>query len=126
MGWQTEPNGFGNGSLEGKLAAVSMSLEPSAKNLKDYRFEITCNSVHGFKHKAKTEDDTVTKRELEFIVTTVAADAATVLAGYIEHCGPAADAGQCKIQYSAEAQMEIGEGEPVPDKPRGRKKAAAE
>ncbi len=127
FGWQKEPNGFGNGSLEGKLAAISMRMEPNSKSLKDYAFDIPVSSVHGFKHKAKTEDDTVTKRELEFIVTTTAPDAHDVLSLYLEKCGPAEDAGQAKIQYSPEEQMEIGEeGTPEPDaKPRGRKRDQA-
>jgi hypothetical protein len=128
FGWQKEPNGFGNGSLDGKLAAITMKLEPAAKTLKDYAFELAINSVHGFKHRAKTEDDTVTKRELEFTVTTVAEDAAMVLSRYIQHCGPADDAGQAKIQYSPETQMEIGEeaeGSEADGKRRGRKRDQA-
>lgn len=127
FGWQKEPNGFGNGSLEGKLAAISLKLEPSSKLLKDYAFEIPISSVHSFRHRAKTEEGTTTKRELEFIFTTTAPDAPQVLALYLEKCGPAEDAGQCKVAYSPEEQMEIGEeGEPAPeDKRRGRKKDQA-
>lgn len=127
FGWQQEPNGFGNGSLEGKLAAISLKLEPSSKLLKDYSFEIPISSVHGFKHRAKTEEGTTTKRELEFIFTTTAPDAAQVLANYIEKCGPAEDAGQCKVAYSPEQQMEIGEegaAEEAETPRRGRKKGA--
>jgi hypothetical protein len=125
FGWQKEPNGFGNGSLEGKLAAISMRMEPNGKQLKDYAFDITITSVHGFKHKAKTEEGTVTTRELEFIVTTVAEDAPAVLANYIQHCGPGEDAGQCKIQYSADEQQTLEEApaeEAPEEKRRGRKK----
>ena len=129
FGWQKEPNGFGNGSLEGKLAAISMRMEPNAKNLKDYAFDISVNSVHGFKHKAKTEEGTITKRELEFIVTTTAEDAPAVLALYLQKCGPGEDAGQAKIQYSAEEQQELGEGGEAAEpetKRRGRRKEAPE
>lgn len=126
MGWQKEPAGFGNGSLEGGLFGISMILEPSSKTLKDYRFDIAIGKVASFKHIAKTEDGDVVHRELEFVVTTTAEDAPVVFSRYMEKCCPGDDRGQAKIQYSEEEQQELGdEGAPA-EKPRGRRKAAAE
>lgn len=124
MAWSKEPQGFGNGNLEGQLLGISMILEPSARTLKDYRFDMKISSVGSFRHLAKTEDEKVVRRELEFVVTTIAEDAAVVLANYVAHCGPADDAGQCKITYSAEEQGTLTEtpAEGEADKPRGRRK----
>ena len=128
MGWMKEPQGFGNGSLEGNLSAVNMILEPNSKNLKDYRFDLKVNSVGSFKHKAKTEDDEITKRELEFTVTTVDPDAPAVLALYLEKCGPGDDAGQARIVFVSDEEEEAKQttipGVEVEGPRRGRKKNA--
>jgi hypothetical protein len=125
MAWTKEPSGFGNGALEGQLFGVSMMLEPTSKNLKDYRLDIGISQVSKFRHLAKTEDGEVVSRELEFIVSTIADDAPAVISEYIRHCGPGDDRGQLKLTYSAEEQQTLGEeGAPAEEKPRGRKKAA--
>lgn len=126
MGWSEEPVGFGNGSLDGQLFGISMMLEPSSKTLKDYRIDIPISQVGSFKHRAKTEDEHTVKREIEFVVTTVADDAAVVIDNYIKHVGPGAERAQCKITYSSEEQQELGEGgaPAEPEKTRGRRKAA--
>ena len=104
MGWTKTPEGFCNGGLEGDLAAVNMMMEPNNSNLKDYRFDLKISSVHTFKHKAKTEEGEITKRELEFVVTTSDPQAPAVLALYLEKCGPGDDAGQAKIVYTTEEE----------------------
>lgn len=123
MGWEKAPSGFGNGKLDGALLGISMSLEPNATTLKDYRFDIKISKVGSFRHLAKTEDEKTVRRELEFVVTTITDDAHVVLANYMAHCGPADDAGQMRIVYSAEEQEVLPGTTPEPiDKPRGRKK----
>lgn len=129
MGWAFEPKGFGNGSLEGKLFGINLIMEPNKKELKDYRFDIGISQVSKFKHIASVEEGDVVSRELEFVVTSVADDAAAVLKEYVQHCGPGDDRGQCRITYNAEEQQSLptGEGEEAPEaneKVRGRKKAA--
>jgi|SRR5579885_5269 len=131
MGWQKEPNGFANVGLEGKLYGISMVVEPNSKNLKDYRFDININLVGGFKHIAKTENENVVHRELEFVVTTSAEEAPMVFSNYMAHCCPGDDRGQAKINFSEEEQMDLDEGgdgewDGAEKKPRGRKKQEAE
>lgn len=131
MGWNSQPDGFGNGKLEGKLTGISLSLEPNATNLKDYALDITIGQVDSFRHIAKTEDGEVTTREIEFVATASGENALKALhyiATYVEHCGPVGDRGQCKITYNAEEQMEIEEAPPIvaDEKPRGRKKEAVQ
>ncbi len=127
LGWTEEPVGFGNGNLEGKLHGVNLIMEPSDKKLRDYRFDVPISTVGSFKHRCKIEDGVVSNRELEFVVTTVAEDAASALNEYLKHCGPAGDRAQVKINFSAEEQTTLGEGgQPAEDKPRGRKKEKAE
>lgn len=128
MCWTEEPIGFGTGALDGKLHGISMILEPSSKNLKDYRFDLSISQVGKFKHIAKIEDGEVSGRELEFAVTTVAEDAHIVLDNYLRHCGPGDDRGQARITFNAEAQQKLEEqpeGE-IEEKARGRKAKSAE
>lgn len=121
LGWTFNAEGFGNGSLEGKLLGISWIMEPNGKALKDYRFDLTINSVGKFRHILTKEDH----HELEYVVTTVADDAIVVLSNYLAHCGPGEDLGQAKIVYNAEEQTTLGEGgAPADEKPRGRRKAA--
>ncbi len=126
MGWTVEPQGFGNGNLDGQLYGISMILEPNKQALKDYRLDIGIAKVDKFKHVAKVKDGEVEGRELEFVVTTCAEDAGAVLENYMRHCNPGDDRGQCKITYNAEEQQSLVEGEEevVAEKARGRRKAA--
>jgi hypothetical protein len=131
MGWMFDPSGFGNGSLEGALSAASMMLEPADKQLADYRFDISISKVDKFKYVIETKDGEVVSRHLSFVVTTIADDALTVLDQWLKICGPAEAKGQCKIRYEAEKQLELptdalADAPPVPEQPRGRKRAAAE
>lgn len=120
MSWQKDPAGFGNGSLEGTLLGISLIMEPNAKNLKDYTFDLTISKVGKFKH-VLTKDD---HHELEYTITTVAEDAVEVLDRYLQKCGPADDRGQAKITFNAEEQQGlVDEGEEVVEKTRGRRKA---
>jgi hypothetical protein len=126
LGWEPDPKGFGTGALEGKLFGVNMILEPNSKNLKDYRFDIPISQVSKFKHIVKMEEGEVSGRELEFVITTVAEDAAAVLKNFVQHCGPGGDRGQCKIQYNSEEQQKLDvepEAEQTTSKPRGRQKS---
>lgn len=127
MHWTEEPQGFGNGNLDGKLFGINFILEPTGKQLKDYRFDIPISQVAKFKHVAKIKDGEVSGRELEFVVTSVAEDAPVVLSSYMAHCNPGDDRGQAKIVYNAEEQTKLGEdGKPADEKPRGRRKEPAE
>lgn len=130
MGWTAEPSGFGNGKLDGKLFGVSMQLEPNAKTLKDYAIDIGVGQFDSFRHIVKTEDGDTTGHEFEFVATASGENALKALpyvATYVEKCGPAGDRGRAKLVYNAEEQQKLEGVEPEPiDKPRGRKKAAAE
>jgi hypothetical protein len=125
MSWTEEPSGFGNGKLDGELLGINMIMEPSAKNLKDYRIDIPISKVSKFRHIAKTEDGEITHRELEYVVTTIFDDAPVLLSNYLKHCGPAEDAGQCRITFNAEEQqkLDIAPAEES-GKQRGRRKGA--
>lgn len=121
MGWQSDPAGFGNGSLEGTLLGINLIMEPNAKNLKDYAFDLAISKVGKFKH-VLTKDD---HHELEYTVTTVAEDAVEVLDRYLQKCGPADDRGQAKITFNAEEQQTLEDAAPEEgEKVRGRRKAA--
>lgn len=134
--WTKEPSGFGNSPLDPKrLAGVNMILEPTDKKLADYRMDLAISHVGSFRHLAKTEDGEIVSRQLEFVVTTVADDALTVLDQWLKICGPAKATGQCQIRYEAEKQMELGEegkpadgtdAPPAPEPMRGRRKASAD
>lgn len=127
--WTKEPEGFGNGSLDGQLAGISMIVEPNGKDLKDYRYEISIDTVGKFKHKASVKDNEVVDRSLTFIVTTTAEDAHLVLDKWLRMVGPSDSKAQVKVQYNAKQQMELpaAEAEETPiDKPRGRKRNIAE
>ncbi len=132
MKWTEEPQGFGNGSLDGGLAGISMILEPNKQVLKDYRLDVGISKVSKFKHVAKIKDGKVEGRELEFVVTTVADDAGAVLENYVRHCNPGDDRGQCRITYNAKEQKKLDDKqdnllgtEPEAEmKTRGRRKAA--
>ncbi len=130
MDWNYEPNGFGNGKLEGKLFGISMAMEPNAKTLKDYAIDISIGQVGSFRHIAKTEEGAVTKREFEFVATAAgehALKALPFITSYVEHCGPAGDRGVCKITYNAEEQQTLTDAEPeAEEKVRGRRAKSAE
>lgn len=126
MGWAKEPLGFGNGSLNSSLGAISVILEPNSKGLKDYRIDITASKVDKFRHLAKTEEGETVTRQLEFVISTLAEDAALVLDKWLVNVGPSDSTAQCKINYNAKQQLELVEppaGED--DKPRGRKREQA-
>ncbi len=125
MHWDFTPEGFGNGKLEGSLNAVSLTLEPNDKKLKDYAIDIGVGLVSKFRHIAKTEDGDTVKREMEFVVTTSGENAAKALpsvATYVEMCGPGDDRGQCKITYNAAVQETLPG---TKSEPETAKKAAA-
>lgn len=131
LGVVAEPNGFGNGSLKCQLAAISMILEPNSKQLEDYRLDIAVSKADKFRHIAKTEEGDVVTRQLEFVVTTIAEDAAVVMDKWLTHVGPSDSTAQCKITYNAKQQLPLTESgdsapaeEPVGEKPRGRKRSA--
>lgn len=137
MGWTSEPKGFGNGKLGGKLTGVSMSVEPNAKPLKDYAIDFAVGQFSSFRHLAKTEDGKVSGREFEFVSISSGENALRALpfvAAYVEKCGPADDRGQCHITYNAEEQPKLvgidekqpslPGSEPPAEKVRGRRKAA--
>lgn len=138
MGWQSEPKGFGNGKLGGKLTGVSMAIEPNAKLLKDYAIDISVGQFSSFRHIAKTEDGKTSGREFEFVAICSGENAIRALpfiAAYIEKCGPANDRGQARITYNSEEQPKlpgtddkqtaIPGTEPPTEKPRGRRKTEA-
>lgn len=133
MGWTVEPEGFGNGSLDGKLNGINMILEPNKKDLKDARFDIAISTVGTFKHKATVKDGAVVDRKLRFKITTVAEDAHLVFNNWLTQVGPSDSKAQCRIIYNAEEQMTMDAppAEAVPsevteERPRGRKMKLAD
>lgn len=113
MGWTKEPKGFGNGSLDGKLAGISMMVEPNGAQLRDYRFDIRIDSIGKFKHVAKEKDGEVVDRSLTFIATTTDESAPLCLDKWLRAVGPSDSTAQVAATYNAEEQMDLAEdGEP--------------
>jgi len=131
MGWTEEPEGFGNGSLDGQLSATSMICEPNGKELKDYRFDTGVDKIGSFKHKAKVKDGEVVDRSLTFIATTTAEDAHEVLDKWLRMVGPSDSTAVVVVKYNAKEQLPLVDDKQAtipgaePEKPRGRKKAQA-
>lgn len=134
MKWTPKPEGFGNGALTTKLSGHKMMMEPNSGKLKDYRFEIGIDQADSFKHVAVMEEGEVTGHKLRFRVKTTAEDVHLVLNEWFKNVGPSDSLAQCKITYSADEQMKIGEAatdgfvEPPAEteKPRGRKREAVQ
>lgn len=134
MGWSYEPDGFGNGSLDGSLATVNVAMEPNGKLLKDFAFDITASKISKFRHIAKIEDGDTVSRQLEFVITTLDEEAHTVLNNWLVSVGPSDSTAQCKATFNAKVKDGTVEDKrqqtipgtevepPAEEKPRGRKK----
>jgi hypothetical protein len=134
MRWEDLPEGFSQASLKGELAAQTMTMKPSSRELDKHAFDLPIHEARDFQVVSlKQDDDKPDKRELRFVVRSADHKATRVLDDYLRTIGKGK--GQLRISYTGgQESLDIPDDkqEELPlkgdaaaeheERPRGRKK----
>lgn len=103
MEWHDLPEGFSQADLKGELAAQTMTMKPSSRELAQHGFDLDVHEATDFQVVSlKQADDKPDVRELRFVIRSAHHKATRILDDYVRTIGKGK--GQLRVSFTGGQQ----------------------